>query len=68
MGKGGTKFEGDAVGIRGKTKVGLSAKEMRKNMVRRGQRERKGANAVRRPKSGDEPFRPVVLQEVTAVW
>ncbi|KIZ04998.1 hypothetical protein MNEG_2960 [Monoraphidium neglectum] len=32
MGKGGTKFEGDAVGIRGKTKVGLSAKEMRKNM------------------------------------
>ena len=36
MGKGGTKFEGDAIGVRGKAKVGLSGKEMRRNMVRAG--------------------------------
>jgi hypothetical protein len=35
MGKGGTKFEGDAIGVRGKIKTGLSSKEMRRNMVRR---------------------------------
>lgn len=34
MGKGGTKFEGDAIGVRGKAKAGLTGKEMRRNMVR----------------------------------
>ncbi|KAI8469138.1 MAG: hypothetical protein J3K34DRAFT_522411 [Monoraphidium minutum] len=32
MGKGGTKFEGDAIGVRGKVKAGLTGKEMRRNM------------------------------------
>lgn len=32
MGKGGTKFEGDAIGVRGKFKSFLTGKEMRKNM------------------------------------
>lgn len=32
MGKGGTKFEGEAIGVRGKDKYGLTAKQMRKNM------------------------------------
>ena len=38
MGKGGTKFEGEAIGVRGKVKTGLTGKEMRKNMVRAGAR------------------------------
>jgi hypothetical protein len=32
MGKGGTKFEGEAIGVRGKAKTALTGKEMRRNM------------------------------------
>jgi hypothetical protein len=46
MGKGGTKFEGDAIGVRGKVKVGLSGKEMRRNMVRRAREGGFGADAA----------------------
>jgi len=32
MGKGGTKFEGEAIGVRGKATKVLTGKEMRRNM------------------------------------
>ncbi|GBF98906.1 hypothetical protein Rsub_11544 [Raphidocelis subcapitata] len=77
MGKGGTKFEGDAIGVRGKVKVGLTGKEMRRNMekyletgvhpeIERAQREaaadRDGGH-VSLP--DHDPHRPFVFWDLT---
>lgn len=80
MGKGGTKFEGEAIGVRGKDKYGLSAKQMRKNMeiyqatgvhpeVERREREARAEAAA--AGSGQvslpahDPHRPFVFWDVT---
>jgi hypothetical protein len=77
MGKGGTKFEGEAIGVRAKAKSGLTGKEMRKNMEKfletgvHPELERQAREAAAEGGSGrvslpdHDPHRPFVFWDLT---